>query len=119
MHTHNNHNSFNRILFMITDNEKSQMIEHFMAQVKTEDLLNIGFMKPIEVALRTHKNDKEVHPDSLPKGLMIAAKSTINDNKYTLRRVPNITPQTASLEQLRANHMDNYISLLKKTEEKD
>lgn len=43
---------------MITDNEKGLMIEHFMAQVKTEDLLNIGFMKPIEIALRTHKTDK-------------------------------------------------------------
>jgi len=31
---------------MITDNEKSRMIEHFMAQVKTEDMLNLAFMKP-------------------------------------------------------------------------
>jgi hypothetical protein len=41
-------------------------------------------MKPLEVALRTHKNDKNVPADSLPKGLMQAVKSSINDNKYKL-----------------------------------
>ena len=33
------------------------MIEHFMGQVKAEDMINIAFSKPIEVALRTHKHD--------------------------------------------------------------
>lgn len=109
----------NRILFMITDNEKSRMIEHFMGQVKTEDLLNIGFMRPIEVALRTHKNDKQVPADSLPKGLMIACKNSINDNKYSVARIHPIDEEQRSLEDLRAKHMDNYISLLKKPEKKD
>lgn len=30
------------------------VVSHFMAQVKLEDLLNIGFMKPVEMALRNH-----------------------------------------------------------------
>jgi hypothetical protein len=108
-----------RNLFMITDNEKSRMIEHFMGQVKTEDLLNIGFMKPIEVALRTNKNDKTVPQDSLPKGLMIACKGSINDNKYSLAPILPIQEEHRFLEDLKAKHMDNYISLLKKPETKD
>ena len=92
------------------------MIEHFMAQVKTEDYLNIGFMKPIEVALRTGKVDKEVPADALPKGLMIAAKNSISDNKYTLKRRQAIQPDHRFLDELKAKHMDNYISLLKKPE---
>lgn len=74
-------------LLMITDNEKSRMIEHFMAQVKTEDMINLAFMKPFEVALRTHRTDKSVPSDSLPRGLMIAQKNSINDNKYSLKRI--------------------------------
>jgi len=53
-----------------------------MSQVKMEDMLNVGFMKPIEVALRTNRFDKSVPTDSLPQGLMLADKKTINDNKY-------------------------------------
>ena len=104
---------------MIADNQKGLMIEHFMAQVKTEDLLNIAFMKPLEVTLRTHKNDKSVPTDSLPKGLMQAVKTSINDNKYKLTPFKPIETEHKSLEDLRAKHLDNYISLLKKSEEKD
>jgi len=67
---------------MINDNQKGEMIRHFMSQVNAEDLLNVGFMKPIEVALRTNREDKTVSPDSLPQGLMQAIKSNFNDNKY-------------------------------------
>ncbi len=59
---------------MINDNLKSEMIRHFMSQVKTEDLLNVAFMKPLEVALRTNKTDKTVPADSLPAGLMLVIK---------------------------------------------
>jgi hypothetical protein len=93
------------------------MIEHFMAQVKTEDMLNLAFMKPIEVALRTHRTDKSVPSDALPRGLMIAQKQSINDNKYSLKRIEAV--DGTHLEELREKKMDNYISLLKKTEVKD
>jgi hypothetical protein len=59
---------------MINDNLKSEMIRHFMSQVKTEDLLNVAFMKPLEVALRTNKTDKAVPADALPSGLMLVIK---------------------------------------------
>jgi hypothetical protein len=45
-----------------------------MQQVKMEDLINVGFMKPVELALRTHKVDSSVSADALPQGLMIAVK---------------------------------------------
>lgn len=64
------------------------MIKHFMAQVKTEDLLNVGFMKPIEVALRTSKTDNTVPSGTLPQGLMLALKDNgINDNKFKLTKI--------------------------------
>ena len=69
----------------ISDNQKGEMIRHFMSEVRQEDFLNIGFMKPIEVALRTHKTDKKIDSDSLPKGLLMAVKEQgINDNKFKL-----------------------------------
>lgn len=79
-------------------------------------MLNISFMKPIEVELRTSKNDKSVPSDSLPQGLMIAEKNSINDNKYSLKRFQPV--EATHLEDLRAKNMDNYISLLKKPIEK-
>jgi len=82
-------------------------------------MVNIGFMKPIEVALRTHKNDKNVPADSLPRGLMMAHKQSILDNKYTLKRFQPVDPAAKHLEDLKAKQMDNYISLLKKPEEID
>jgi hypothetical protein len=66
------------------------MVKHFMDQVKLEDLLNVGFMKPAEFALRTHKNDKEVPNDSLPQGMLYAKKKCIDENKYTLHRVTEV-----------------------------
>lgn len=61
------------------------MIRHFMSQVKLEDLINVGFMKPVELALRTHKTDPNVPNDTLPQGMLIAIKQTsISDNKYKL-----------------------------------
>lgn len=100
---------------VISDNQKSEMIRHFMSQVKTEDLLNVAFMKPFEVALRTNRNDKAVPPDALPEGLMLVLKENgINDNKYRLQGFQTISPEVTTLEHLRREHMDNYISLLKK-----
>jgi len=55
-------------------NSMNDMVKFFMKQVKMEDLINVGFMKPVELALRTHATDKTVPPDTLPQGLMIAVK---------------------------------------------
>ena len=51
-----------------------EVVGHFMSQVKLEDYINVGFMKPVELALRTHKVDKEIPNDSLPQGLLYAHK---------------------------------------------
>ena len=48
---------------------------------------------------------------------MIAQKQSINDNKYSLKRIEAV--DSTHLEELREKKMDNYISLLKKTEVKD
>ena len=74
-------------------------------------------MKPFEVTLRTHRTDKNVPSDALPRGLMIAQKQSINDNKYSLKRIEAI--DATHLEQLREKKMDNYISLLKKPDVED
>ena len=76
----------------------------------------MAFMKPVEVALRTHNNDKGVPTGALPQGLMVAAKDQgINDNKYKLHSLDAVDPE-GTLESLRKNHQDNYVSLLKKAE---
>ena len=73
-------------------------------------------MKPIEVALRTNKNDKAVPPDVLPQGLMIAAKDNINDNKFDLKNMSEIGDKSSTLMDLKMGHQDNYLSILKKPE---
>ena len=96
--------------------EMNDMVSHFMDQVKLEDLINVGFMKPVELALRTHKNDKDVPVDSLPQGLLYAHKEDgFTANKYTLHPLQEVNKE-ATLQELRENHQDNYLSLLKKPE---
>jgi hypothetical protein len=50
---------------------------------------------------------------------MQAVKTSINDNKYKLAPFKPIEQEQKSLEDLRAKHLDNYISLLKKSDDKD
>ena len=100
---------------MISDIDKKEMIGHFMSEVRQEDFLNIGFMKPIEVSLRTHRTDKNVSAESLPQGLLMAVKDQgINDNKFKLKPIEPISHEVNTLQQLRDQNLDNYISLLKK-----
>ena len=68
------------------------MIRHFMSQVKLEDLINVGFMKPVELALKTHATDPSVPADTLPQGMLMAVKeNSINDNKYKLALLTEVT----------------------------
>ncbi len=92
------------------------MIKHFMSQVKTEDLINVAFMKPFEVALRTKSTDPAVPNDVLPQGLMLAVKENgINDNKYKLAPINPVNTEL-SMADLRKEKQDNYISLLKRSQ---
>ncbi len=71
----------------MTEVNIGEIVEHFIAQVKLEDLVNVAFMKPVELALRTNKNDKDVPNDSLPQGMLFAEKKSIEDNKFTLHKL--------------------------------
>ena len=78
-------------------------------------------MKPVEMALRTHKTDKDVAKDTLPQGLLYAHKEEgFYANKYSLHSVEPVN-KDFTVQELREHHQDNYISLLKrpKKEEKD
>lgn len=79
------------------EGENEKMIRHFMSQVKLEDLINVGFMKPVELALRTHATDPTVPNDTLPQGMLISVKETsINDNKYKLAPMTEV-PRGATM----------------------
>lgn len=51
-----------------------------------------GFLKPLEVQLKTyktelHEKESRLKPTSLPAGLKIAFKDSIYNNKYELQNV--------------------------------
>lgn len=79
----------------MTEIRMEEVVSHFMSQVKLEDLINVGFMKPFEMALRTHKDDKEVPVDSLPQGMLIAEKNSIEDNRYKLHPVQEVNKEAS------------------------
>jgi|JI6StandDraft_1071083.scaffolds.fasta_scaffold605186_1 hypothetical protein len=74
----------------MTEASMGEIVSHFMSQVKLEDLINVGFMKPVELSLRTHKNDKDVPSDALPQGLLVAEKKSIEDNRFTLHPLQEV-----------------------------
>lgn len=70
-------------------------MELAVSKLKEEDLMHRGFLKPIEIALKTSKtenesNDKKPTVASLPAGLKIAVKNSISENKYSLCNVKAI-----------------------------
>ena len=51
-------------------------------------------MKPVELALRTHKNDKSVPVDSLPQGMFYAHKEEgFTANKYKTEPVEPVNTE--------------------------
>jgi hypothetical protein len=65
--------------------------------IKEEDITHRGFLKPIEVQLKTHKTEfadktSKLKPTSLPGGLKIALKESIINNKYELQNIIAIAP---------------------------
>ena len=57
-----------------------------MSKIKPDDITHRGFLKPIEVALKTfqteiHDPDCKLKHDSLPAGLKIAVRTKDNDKK--------------------------------------
>jgi hypothetical protein len=81
-------------------------MEFAVSKLKEEDLMHRGFLKPIEIALKTSKtenesNDKKPTVSSLPAGLKIAVKNSISENKYSLCDVKAIveTPDLKKLQE--------------------
>lgn len=53
-----------------------------MSLIKEEDIAHRGFLKPIEITLKTHKTEEGLSPNALPAGLKIINKKSIEYNKY-------------------------------------
>lgn len=80
-------------------NEDPNLIEMAMSKIKEEDLVHRGFLKPLEIQLKTYKtefatNDTNLKPTSLPAGLKIAHKDSFFSNKYELQNVTEIRKES-------------------------
>jgi len=67
--------------------EQQELIDMICERFKEQDYLHRGFLKPIEIALKNFKtspDDTSLKPGNLSRGLRIAVKDSINNNKYTL-----------------------------------
>jgi hypothetical protein len=63
----------------------TQFSSRMYEKIDELQVLEKGWLRPIELVLRTHKNDRllpQIPRKPLPQGLMIASKSSINDNAY-------------------------------------
>jgi len=61
-----------------------------LKNIKDEDILHRGFLKPFEIALKTYKtepNDPKFKPGSLAKGLKIAVREKLNEDKRTFHNI--------------------------------
>lgn len=62
------------------------------SKIKNEDIVHRGFLKPIEIALKTYKTEimednPSLKPGSLPAGLKIAMKTSPTEEKRFLKDV--------------------------------
>ena len=86
-----------------------------LKNIKEEDVLHRGFLKPIEVALKTHKTqpkDPRFKPGALPKGLKIAVKQSLASDKRTFHDFEIIEPNTP-YQNVKENNQDNILTLMK------
>jgi hypothetical protein len=86
---------------------KRSVVDLACSKIKDEDILHRGFLKPIEIALKTYATESTTNSyeqgaknglppgltfDSLPFGVKIAVKESIRNNKYTLNNFIEISP---------------------------
>ena len=67
-----------------------KLMKSALKNIKYEDILHRGFLKPIEVALKTYKTepkDSQFKPGALPKGLKIAVRGSLTSDKRTFHNV--------------------------------
>lgn len=98
--------------------QANEIIQKVMSMIKPEDIAHRGFLKPIEIALKTYKTDPEsaVHTaTSLPKGLKLVVRESANSPKYELHDIGAIEQDTP-FDEVRKESMDNLLSLMKRRE---
>ena len=76
----------------MTTNEAERLMQMATSKIKKEDIVHRGFLKPIEVALKTYKTEimdpeSKFKPDSLPAGLKLAVKAGLNSEKRYLKDI--------------------------------
>ena len=107
-----------------------------ISKLKEEDYEHRGFLKPIEIGLKTYKTEtnnntsdmgemgtgrkkfsaedaKGLKPGSLPAGLKIAVKNEIINNKFVLQDVLPIHEQD-DYKLVKERNKDNMLSLMKR-----
>lgn len=67
--------------------QSRDLVSIALSKLKDEDIAHRGFLKPLEIQLKTYKtefasSDTKLKPTSLPAGLKIAFKDSIFNNKY-------------------------------------
>lgn len=93
----------------------SELTDILLNKIDEGDLVHKAFLKPIELVLRTNKQDKNVSGRELPQGLMQALKiSSISDNTYEPLDFPVLKPDD-NFEDACKSNADNLISFLKYT----
>lgn len=96
---------------MLTDYDEGKKLANIaLAKLRKEDIIHRGFLRPLEIALKTRSSEtnytlssriapehqqfmpedesqSHVAPNSLPCGLRIAVKQSICDNRFILKDV--------------------------------
>ena len=85
-----------------------------------EDITHKGFLKPLEIALKTyktemHEKENPLQRDSLPAGLKIAIKQSLESEKRNLKDVLEIY-DAETYRNIRLSSMDNMLAFMKQTE---
>ena len=102
----------------MAESKGEELIRKAMSLIKKEDIVHRGFMKPIEIALKTLKTDpdnSELTASSLPAGLKIIEKKAIEFNNYQTVDVQEID-LSKPLAELELSSQNNMLSLMKQKE---
>ena len=75
--------------------DADKLVEVAMSKIKPDDITHRGFLKPIEIALKTFKTemldpDSRLKPGSLPSGLKLSVKANKDSDKRILKDVMEI-----------------------------
>ena len=102
----------------MAENEAKMLVEKACSRIKKEDIAHRGFLKPIEIALKTYKSElleegeTKLKPGSLPAGLKIAVKPTLDSDVHFLTDVEEIK-DNPPYNVIKENSQDNMLALMK------